>query len=73
LSLAVAKALDGLGVEPERAIVVGATQDQLAAARAVGVRLPIGFARGADTPDQLRRAGAATIVADLQELLGPTA
>jgi phosphoglycolate phosphatase-like HAD superfamily hydrolase len=69
---AVAQALDALGVEPERAIVVGATQDQLAAARAAGVRLAIGLARGADTPDQLRRAGA-TIVADLQELLGPTA
>jgi beta-phosphoglucomutase-like phosphatase (HAD superfamily) len=69
----VAQALDELGVDPARAIVVGVTQDQLAAARAADVRLAIGLARGGDTPEQLRRAGAGTIVADLQELLGPTA
>jgi phosphoglycolate phosphatase-like HAD superfamily hydrolase len=34
------------------------------------VDLAIGVARGGATPDQLRRAGAATVVADLQELLG---
>jgi beta-phosphoglucomutase-like phosphatase (HAD superfamily) len=67
----VARALDELGVDPARAIVVGVTQDQLAAARAADVRLAIGLARGADAPDPLRRAGATTIVADLQELLGP--
>jgi hypothetical protein len=30
----------------------------------------IGIARGESTPEQLRRAGADTVIADLQELLG---
>ena len=38
-----------------------------------GVELAIGVVRGAAAPEQLRRAGAVTIVADLQELLGPAA
>jgi beta-phosphoglucomutase-like phosphatase (HAD superfamily) len=33
-------------------------------------RLARGVARGEATPDRLRRAGAVTVVADLQELLG---
>jgi phosphoglycolate phosphatase-like HAD superfamily hydrolase len=53
--------------------MVGADPDELAAARAEGVELVIGIARGSAGPEQLRRAGAVTILADLQELLGPTA
>jgi hypothetical protein len=34
--------------------------------------LAIAVARGSATPEQLRRSGATTVVADLQELLGPT-
>jgi phosphoglycolate phosphatase-like HAD superfamily hydrolase len=45
--------------------------DELEAARAAGVDLVIGVARGGATPEQLRRAGAVTVVDDLQELLGP--
>lgn len=68
----VARALDELGVEPDRALVVGVEAHELEAARAAGVELVIGIARGDATPEQLRRAGAVTVVADLQELLGPT-
>ena len=67
---ALAQGLDALGTEPERTIVVAATPEPLAAARAVRAGLAIGLARGPDTPEQLRRAVAATVVADLQELLG---
>jgi beta-phosphoglucomutase-like phosphatase (HAD superfamily) len=69
----VASALEQLAVEPDRAVVVGVAPDELAAARAASVELAIGVARGDAGPEQLRRAGAVTIVADLQELLGPTA
>ena len=68
----VARALDELDVEPDRAVVVGVDQLDLEAARAAGVALVIGVARGKSTPEQLRRAGADTVVADLQELLGST-
>ena len=37
--------------------------------KAAGVTLTIGVARGKSTPEQLRRAGADAVVADLQELL----
>ena len=57
---------------PDRAVVVGVEPSDLEAARAAGVGLAIGVARGPATPEQLRRAGADTVVADLQELLGPT-
>ena len=67
---ALAQGLDALGTEPERTIVVAATPEPLAAAAPVS---PSASRRGPDTPEQLRRAGAATVVAELQELLGPTA
>jgi phosphoglycolate phosphatase-like HAD superfamily hydrolase len=38
----------------------------------VGLRLAIAVARGSASPEQLRQSGADTVVADLQELLGPT-
>jgi beta-phosphoglucomutase-like phosphatase (HAD superfamily) len=66
-----ARALDDLDVEPERAVVVGVEAGELEAARAFDIELVIGVARGAASPEQLRRAGAITVVADLQELLGP--
>jgi len=69
----IAGALAQLAVEPARAVVVAAAADELDAARAAGVELTIGIVRGAAAPEQLRRAGAVTIVADLQELLGPAA
>jgi phosphoglycolate phosphatase-like HAD superfamily hydrolase len=68
----VAGALDRLNVEPDRAIVVGVDPSELEAARAAGAALAIGVARGNCSPEQLRRAGADAVVADLQELLGPT-
>jgi phosphoglycolate phosphatase-like HAD superfamily hydrolase len=68
----VAGALDQLNVEADRAVVVGVEPSALEAARAAGVVLAIGVARGNCSPEQLRRAGADAVVADLQELLGPT-
>jgi trehalose 6-phosphate phosphatase len=65
-------ALDELEVEPDRAVVVGIEPSDLEAARAAGAALAIGVARGTCTPEQLRRAGADAVVADLQELLGTT-
>jgi len=67
----VAGALDQLNVEADRAVVVGVEPSALEAARAAGVVLAIGVARGNCSPEQLRRAGADAVVADLQELLGP--
>ena len=67
----IARALDELDVESDRAVVVGVEPSELEAARAAGAALAIGVARGHCTPEQLRRAGADTVVADLQELLGP--
>jgi beta-phosphoglucomutase-like phosphatase (HAD superfamily) len=68
----VARAFGELAVKPDRAIVVGVEPSDLEAARAAGAALAIGVARGDCTPEQLRRAGAEAVVADLQELLGPT-
>jgi beta-phosphoglucomutase-like phosphatase (HAD superfamily) len=65
----IARALEDLDVEPGRAVVVGVDPAELEAARAAGVELVIGVARGPASPEQLRRAGAITVVADLQELL----
>ncbi len=68
----IARALDELAVEPGRAVVVvGIEPGDLETARAARAALAIGVARGTCTPEQLRRAGAHTVVADLQELLGP--
>ena len=61
-----------LNVESDRAAVVGVEPSDLEAARAAGAVLAIGVARGNYPPEQLRRAGADAVVADLQELLGPT-
>ena len=55
----------------ESARCVGIEPGDLDAARAAGATLAIGVARGRCTPEQLRRAGADAVVADLQELLGP--
>jgi beta-phosphoglucomutase-like phosphatase (HAD superfamily) len=64
-------ALEELGVTPDRALLAGIDPSELQAARAAGVRLVIGVARGSATPEQLRRASADAVVADLQELLRP--
>ena len=68
----VPRALEELDVDPEEAVFVGVDQFELEAAREAGAGLVIGVARGRSTPEQLRRAGADTVVADLQELLGST-
>lgn len=68
----VAGALDQLDVQADRALVVGVEPGDLAAACAAGATLAIGVARGKCSPEELRRAGADAVVADLQELLGPT-
>jgi beta-phosphoglucomutase-like phosphatase (HAD superfamily) len=65
----VERALDELGGEPGRTVAVGVEAGELQAAHAAGVTLTIGVARGKSTPEQLRRAGADAVVADLQELL----
>jgi phosphoglycolate phosphatase-like HAD superfamily hydrolase len=65
----VERALDELGVGADRTVAVGVEAGELEAARAAGVTLTIGVARGTSTPEQLRRAGADAVVADLQELL----
>jgi phosphoglycolate phosphatase-like HAD superfamily hydrolase len=65
----VTRALDELGVDPDRTVAVGVEASELEAARTAGVALAIGVARGRATPEQLRRAGADAVVADLQELL----
>jgi trehalose 6-phosphate phosphatase len=66
------RALDELDVEPDRAVVVSVDRVDLEAAREAGAALVIGIARGKSTPEQLRRAGADTLVADPQELLAST-
>jgi phosphoglycolate phosphatase-like HAD superfamily hydrolase len=48
---------------------VGVEADELRAARSAGLALTIAVARGASNPEELRRAGADAVVADLQELL----
>ncbi len=65
-------ALEELAVTPERALLAGVYPSELEAARAAGVRLVIGVARGSATPEELRRATADAVVADLLELLRPT-
>jgi beta-phosphoglucomutase-like phosphatase (HAD superfamily) len=66
----IARALEDLDADAERAVVVSVDPGELEAARAAGVELAIGLARGEASPERLRRAGAVTVVADLQELLG---
>ena len=67
-----ARALEELGVQPDRTIVMGVQPQDIEAARAAEVELAIGVARGEATPERLRRSGAVAVVADPQELLGPT-
>jgi beta-phosphoglucomutase-like phosphatase (HAD superfamily) len=64
-------ALEDLSVEPGRALAIEADAGGIAAAREAGLGLTIGVARDGSSAEQLRRAGADAIVADLQELLGP--
>ena len=64
--------LDELEVAPDRAILVDVAPRGIAAAGEAGLRLAIAVARGSASPEQLRQSGADTVVADLQELLGPT-
>jgi AHBA synthesis associated protein len=68
-SARVVRALEDLDVPADRAVVVGIDPAELDAARAAGVELAIGIARGPASPEDLRRAGAIAVVADLQELL----
>jgi phosphoglycolate phosphatase-like HAD superfamily hydrolase len=62
-------ALDGLGVEADRTVAVATSVEGVAAARGAGVYLAIAVARGQVSPEQLRRAGADAVVAELHELL----
>ena len=62
-------AIDELGAEPERTIVVAATADGVTAARTAEAAIVIAIARGLSTPEQLRQAGAHAVVADLVELM----
>jgi beta-phosphoglucomutase-like phosphatase (HAD superfamily) len=62
-------AIEANGVAPERTVVVAATASAVAAARAAGALYVIGVARGISAPEELRQAGADTVVADLLELL----
>jgi beta-phosphoglucomutase-like phosphatase (HAD superfamily) len=61
--------IDELGSVPERTIVVAATATGVAAARTAEAGIVIAVARGFSSPEELRQAGAHTVVADLQELL----
>lgn len=67
--LALLAAIEELGSTPELTIVVAATAGAVAAAREAEVGIVIAVARGLSSPEQLRQAGAHTVVADLQELL----
>jgi phosphoglycolate phosphatase-like HAD superfamily hydrolase len=62
-------AIDELGSTPELTIVVVATAGAVAAAREAEAGVVIAVARGLSSPEELRQAGAHTVVADLQELL----
>lgn len=68
----VTRALDDLGVDAARAAVVDVVPEGLVAAREAGCVLTIALARAGATPQELRQGGAQAVVADLQELLGPT-
>ena len=65
-------AIDALGAAPDRTIVVTATASGVASAREAGAGLVVALARGLSAPEDLRQAGAHTVVADLQELLRAT-
>ena len=61
--------LDELDPDPQRVVIVSTDADELRAATEAGIGVDIGLARGASSPEQLRRAGADAVVADLQELV----
>lgn len=61
-------AAEGLGVAPERAVVVEDAISGIQAGRAGGFGLVVGVDRKGD-PDSLRRSGADIVVKDLGELL----
>ena len=65
----VAAALEALAVTPERTVAVAASVEGVTAAREAGVYRAIAVARGLASPEQLRRAGAHGVVAELHELL----
>lgn len=67
-----AETLDALAADPRRAVFVDVAPEGIAAARAADLLLAIAVARGHASPEALRQAGAHAVVADLQELLGPT-
>jgi beta-phosphoglucomutase-like phosphatase (HAD superfamily) len=62
-------AINQLGSTPKLTIVVAATAGGVAAAREAEAGVVIAVARGLSSPEELRHAGANTVVADLQELL----
>lgn len=62
-------AIDALSSAPDRTIVVAATAAAVAAAVDAGAYIVIAVARGFSSPEELRQAGAHSVVADLQELL----
>jgi beta-phosphoglucomutase-like phosphatase (HAD superfamily) len=64
-----AAALGELGVPARRAVAVAASTEGVAAAVQTGCHRVIAVARGLATPEQLRRAGANAVVAELHELL----
>jgi beta-phosphoglucomutase-like phosphatase (HAD superfamily) len=68
----ITRVLDDLGVPAGRAAVVDVVPEGLNAAREAGCVLAIALARASATPEELRQGGAHAVVADLQELLGPT-
>jgi beta-phosphoglucomutase-like phosphatase (HAD superfamily) len=72
IAATVGEALEALDVAAERAVVVDVSPSGVEAGVSAGACLAIAVARGSATPEQLRRSGATTVVADLQELLGPT-
>ena len=61
--------IEGLDLPADRVLAVAASAEGVSAARRAGVYLAIGVARGVATPEQLRRAGAHAVVAELHELL----
>jgi beta-phosphoglucomutase-like phosphatase (HAD superfamily) len=68
----VERTLAELDVCADRAVLVASTPAGVQAGRVARLHLALAIARGAATPEELRRAGAQAVVADLQELLGPT-
>jgi phosphoglycolate phosphatase-like HAD superfamily hydrolase len=61
--------LEELDTEPMRIVMVATDADELRAATQAGIGVDIGLARGSSSPEDLRKAGADAVVADLQEFL----